>query len=294
MDNPVLNSLSIIDTPGILSGEKQRTDRGYDFCEVLTWFAERVDRIILLFDAHKLDISDEFHAALNSIRGHDDKVQKTGKGKIKQNQIWNPSHHFIYLFLWVILNKSDQVTTQQLMRVYGALMWSLGKVIKTPEVPKVFIGSFWNNPLLHSDMRKLFEIEANDLFADLQSLPKHCALRKLNDLIKRARLAKVHALVISHLAKNVPMFGKDKAKAKMIASLPSIFDEISQNYRNDCDMVDCTLKMYVVIKHAMSRIFKNLLLLKSTIFSSSQHKSRRFSRNRKVQDQSWTRGLVQI
>ena len=118
------------------------------------------------------------------------------------------------------------------MRVYGALMWSLGKVITTPEVPKVFIGSFWNNPLLHSDMRKLFEIEANDLFADLQSLPKHCALRKLNDLIKRARLAKVHALIISHLAKNMPMFGKDKAKAKMMANLPEIFDQISQNYRN--------------------------------------------------------------
>lgn len=118
------------------------------------------------------------------------------------------------------------------MRVYGALMWSLGKVITTPEVPKVFIGSFWNNPLLHSDMRKLFEIEANDLFADLQSLPKHCALRKLNDLIKRARLAKVHALIISHLAKNMPMFGKDKAKVKMMANLPEIFDQISQNYRN--------------------------------------------------------------
>ena len=116
------------------------------------------------------------------------------------------------------------------MRVYGALMWSLGKVITTPEVPKVFIGSFWTNPLLHTDMRKLFEMDANDLFADLQSLPKHCALRKLNDLIKRARLAKVHALVISHLAKNMPMFGKEKAKAKMIADLNSIFDVISQQY----------------------------------------------------------------
>lgn len=132
------------------------------------------------------------------------------------------------------------------MRVYGALMWSLGKVITTPEVPKVFIGSFWNNPLLHSEMRKLFEIEANDLFADLQSLPKHCALRKLNDLIKRARLAKVHALIISHLAKNMPaLMGKEKAKAKMMANLPEIFDQISQNYRNGHKNI---LKMHIFSK----------------------------------------------
>lgn len=26
------------------------------------------------------------------------------------------------------------------MRVYGALMWSLGKVIRTPEVLRVYIG----------------------------------------------------------------------------------------------------------------------------------------------------------
>ena len=67
--------ISIVDTPGILSGEKQRTDRGYDFIGVLEWFAERVDRILLLFDAHKLDISDEFRRSIEALRGHDDKIR---------------------------------------------------------------------------------------------------------------------------------------------------------------------------------------------------------------------------
>ena len=70
-------------------------------------------------------------------------------------------------------------------------MWSLGKVINTPEVCRVYIGSFWDHPLQHDTNRKLFELEEHDLFADLQSLPRNAALRKLNDLIKRARLAKV-------------------------------------------------------------------------------------------------------
>ena len=81
------------------------------------------------------------------------------------------------------------------MRVYGALMWSLGKVLGTPEVARVYIGSFWDQPLKfafknlfktifqfdfycsYDDNRRLFEAEEQDLFADLQSLPRTAALR---------------------------------------------------------------------------------------------------------------------
>ena len=41
----------------------------------MEWFAERVDRILLLFDAHKLDISDEFRRSIEALRGHDDKIR---------------------------------------------------------------------------------------------------------------------------------------------------------------------------------------------------------------------------
>lgn len=206
VDSPVLQNISIIDTPGILSGEKQRVDRGYDFTGVLEWFAERVDRIILLFDAHKLDISDEFRRSIEALRGHDDKIR-------------------------IVLNKADMIDHQQLMRVYGALMWSLGKVLQTPEVARVYIGSFWDQPLRYDMNRRLFEDEEQDLFKDLQSLPRNAALRKLNDLIKRARLAKVHAYIISELRKEMPsVFGKDSKKKDLIKNLGAIYDRIQKEH----------------------------------------------------------------
>lgn len=206
VNSPVLKDISIVDTPGILSGEKQRVDRGYDFTGVLEWFAERVDRIVLLFDAHKLDISDEFRRSIEVLRRHDDKIR-------------------------IVLNKSDMVTQQQLMRVYGALMWSLGKVLNTPEVARVYIGSFWDEPLRYDVNRKLFEDEEYDLFKDLQSLPRNAAIRKLNDLIKRSRLAKAHAYIISELGENMPpLFGKEQKKKELIANLDAVFKRVRELY----------------------------------------------------------------
>ncbi|VDK77133.1 unnamed protein product [Onchocerca ochengi] len=206
LNNEVLKSVTIVDTPGILSGEKQRIDRGYDFTGVLEWFAERVDRIILLFDAHKLDISDEFKRCIEALSGNEDKIR-------------------------IVLNKSDMVDHQQLMRVYGALMWSLGKVFKTPEVSRVYIGTFWDHPLHYDINRRLFQDEQHDLFSDLQALPRNAALRKLNDLIKRARLAKVHAFIIAELRKQMPsMIGKEKKKKELIQNLDKIFEQLQREH----------------------------------------------------------------
>ncbi|KAK9499179.1 hypothetical protein O3M35_003678 [Rhynocoris fuscipes] len=234
VNSPVLKGISIVDTPGILSGEKQRVDRGYDFTGVLEWFAERVDRIILLFDAHKLDISDEFRRSIEALRGHDDKIR-------------------------IVLNKADMVDHQQLMRVYGALMWSLGKVLQTPEVARVYIGSFWDQPLRFDTNRRLFEDEEQDLFRDLQSLPRNATLRKLNDLIKRARLAKVHAYIISSLRKDMPsVFGKDGKKKELIKGLNTIYEQIQRDHQiSPGDFPDMKKMQETLVNHDFTKF--NLL-----------------------------------
>ncbi|XP_071214054.1 EH domain-containing protein 2-like isoform X2 [Salvelinus alpinus] len=233
LPNQVLESISIIDTPGILSGAKQRVSRGYDFPAVLRWFAERVDRIILLFDAHKLEISDEFSEAIGALRGNEEKLR-------------------------VVLNKADMVGTQQLMRIYGALMWSLGKVFNTPEVVRVYIGSFWSEPLLVPDNRRLFELEEEDLFSDIQNLPHNAALRKLNDLVKRARLVRVHAHIISYLKKEMSTFRKDNRKKNLIYQLPVIFSKIQlQHHISAGDFPDCAKMQEQLLTHDFSK-FKPL------------------------------------
>ena len=102
---PILKGLTFIDTPGILSGEKQRTDRAYDFSGVIEWFSERVDIILLLFDAHKLDISEEFRSSIEVMKGNEDKIR-----------------------IVLLLNKADKVD-QQVRIFYYHVFYALYKCV---------------------------------------------------------------------------------------------------------------------------------------------------------------------
>lgn len=132
----------------------------------------------------------------------------------------------------IVLNKADSISTQQLMRVYGALMWSLGKVLGTPEVSRVYLGSFWNAPLQNMEQAELLEHEELDLLHDIMALPQHAVMRRINELVKRARSVKVHAYVIHYLRKQLKytILGKREKQKKLISQLEREFMAAARRY----------------------------------------------------------------
>lgn len=204
---PALAHMNIIDTPGVLSGEKQRTARGYDFAKVCRWFAERSDLILLMFDCSKLDISDEFKSVIEELQPHEDKVH-------------------------CVLNKADQLDTESLMRVYGALLWSMGRIFKGAEVARIYVGSFCDAPLVREEHVTLFHKDEEVLKKHLEELPKACSMRKVNEMVKRIRLCVVHLCVLGHLRARMPyLWGKDSTQTRLIDSLHQVFDSVRTTYQ---------------------------------------------------------------
>jgi GTPase SAR1 family protein len=201
--SPLLKRLTFIDTPGVLSGEKQRLNRTYDFGQVAKWFADRSDLILLLFDAHKLDISDEFKNVIDTIRQYnDDKIR-------------------------CVLNKADAVTREQLVRVYGSLMWSMGKIFHSPEVVRVYTGSYWNGTLINNDFEKMFTKDEKLLVRELMDLPRCAAERKVNQMVNRIRLVKVHICILGTIRNMTPrFFGKKRSREQILNELNVILDNV--------------------------------------------------------------------
>jgi hypothetical protein len=190
----------------VLSGQKQLMSRGYDFAKVSRWFAERSDLILLMFDPSKLDISDEFKSVIEELQPHEDKVH-------------------------CVLNKADMLDTESLMRVYGALLWSMGKVFRGAEVSRVYVGSFHDKEIAREEHTALFAKDKEVLLGRLRDLPKACGMRKVNEMVKRIRLAIVNVCVLGHLRSKMPyLFNKENIQNKLIDNLESVFDTVRRKY----------------------------------------------------------------
>eukprot|EP00747_Dinoflagellata_sp_TGD_P166030 gnl/TRDRNA2_/TRDRNA2_188204_c0_seq1.p1 gnl/TRDRNA2_/TRDRNA2_188204_c0~~gnl/TRDRNA2_/TRDRNA2_188204_c0_seq1.p1 ORF type:complete len:473 (-),score=92.81 gnl/TRDRNA2_/TRDRNA2_188204_c0_seq1:39-1457(-) len=176
----ILRDITFIDTPGVLSGSKQRIGRDYDFASVCAWLAQRADLVLLTFDAHKLDISDEFQEVMEVLRPFAGKVR-------------------------CVLNKADQIDAANLVRVYGALLWNVGKIFRTPEVARVFISSFWDQEYRYKEHQELFREDKEAVLKELRELPNTALLRKINNFVGRVRKVKAHICITAHIRSQLPI-----------------------------------------------------------------------------------------
>lgn len=115
-----------------------------------------------------------------------------------------------------------------MLRVHGSLLWSLGKIITTPEVPRVYVSSFWKEKNIHCENLDLLQREEKDLIEELKQLPSTNLIRKINLVARRCRQVRVHALIISYLKEHSSAFcfRPEAQQHEMIDHLENIFKEI--------------------------------------------------------------------
>ncbi|XP_072205315.1 sarcalumenin isoform X3 [Excalfactoria chinensis] len=166
----LLERVTFVDTPGIIENRKQQ-ERGYPFNDVCQWFIDRADLIFVVFDPTKLDVGLELEMLFRQLKGRESQIR-------------------------IILNKADSLATQELMRVYGALFWSLAPLINVTEPPRVYVSSFWPHEYHPDTHRDLFLKEEISLLEDLNQVIENRMENKIAFIRQHAIRVRIHALLV--------------------------------------------------------------------------------------------------
>ncbi|XP_073916394.1 sarcalumenin isoform X2 [Castor canadensis] len=166
----LLERVTFVDTPGIIENRKQQ-ERGYPFNDVCQWFIDRADLIFVVFDPTKLDVGLELEMLFRQLKGRESQIR-------------------------IILNKADNLATQMLMRVYGALFWSLAPLINVTEPPRVYVSSFWPQDYKPDTHWELFLKEEISLLEDLNQVIENRLENKIAFIRQHAIRVRIHALLV--------------------------------------------------------------------------------------------------
>ncbi|XP_004474383.1 sarcalumenin [Dasypus novemcinctus] len=166
----LLERVTFVDTPGIIENRKQQ-ERGYPFNDVCQWFIDRADLIFVVFDPTKLDVGLELEMLFRQLKGRESQIR-------------------------IILNKADNLATQMLMRVYGALFWSLAPLINVTEPPRVYVSSFWPEEYKPDTHQELFLQEEISLLEDLNQVIENRLENKIAFIRQHAIRVRIHALLV--------------------------------------------------------------------------------------------------
>ncbi|XP_033976219.1 sarcalumenin-like [Trematomus bernacchii] len=170
MPHKLLERVTFVDTPGVIENRKQQ-ERGYPYNDVCQWFIDRADLIFQVFDPTKLDVGAELEMLFKQMKGRESQIR-------------------------LILNKADSLSTQNLMRVYGALFWSMAPLMKVTEPPRVYVSSFWPQDYAADTSRELFMKEEISLLEDLNQVIENQMENKIAFIRQHGIRVRIHALLV--------------------------------------------------------------------------------------------------
>ncbi|KAG7170618.1 Sarcalumenin-like 2 [Homarus americanus] len=109
MPNWLLRKATFVEAPGILE-MRRPGERLYPYNDVVQWFIDRADLILVMFDYTKLDAGYELEAILDQLKGREAQTR-------------------------ILLNKADQVPAEELIKVQGSLFWNLSPLLGVSTPP---------------------------------------------------------------------------------------------------------------------------------------------------------------
>ena len=181
-----------------MPGAATKISQSLNRTQIFQWFIDHADLIVLVYDYAKLDIGPETEALLDQLKGRESQVR-------------------------IILNKADEITAEELLKIQGNLVWNVSPLMASMEPPTLYAGSFWSRPY---KVKAVF-----DLKLILKSDPKSLQTGAPKRLLKAQEQA---------LLKDI----KD-AIDKRVENRISTARRFAVRVRNHAKMVDCYLTTFL-------------------------------------------------
>jgi GTPase SAR1 family protein len=179
---PLLESLSIIDTPGMLDSVSER-DRGYEYQQVVAELATIADLILILFDPHKAGTVRETYESLRQTL-----PRSTFEDRLR-----------------FVLNRVDECANiNDLLRVYGTLCWNLSQMTGRKDIPPIYLTYSEEQGRPHPpQFLSLITNQRNELRQAIEDAPKH----RLDHL---ATFIETHGERLRHLLEALQVYGRER------------------------------------------------------------------------------------
>jgi len=201
MPNKLLEKATFAEIPGVLeTGTIRKIDRRYPFNDACQWFIDHADLIVLVYDYAKLDIGPETEALLDQLKGRESQVR-------------------------IILNKADEITAEELLKIQGNLVWNVSPLMASMEPPTLYAGSFWSRPYKAGAPKRLLKAQEQALLKDIKDAIDKRVENRISTARRFAVRVRNHAKMVdcylTTFLNNKGMFGDKKKVAADIINNPS-------------------------------------------------------------------------